>query len=107
LSNFSQSLSFECRQLFQKLKIDEDEDQGIVFLSKLIIDLMNELAKKLLLITKKISNEVTQPLNEFLDSQSESKKNLLSSSAEMLSCLEVNSTFLNELNKNFTLNNSL
>jgi hypothetical protein len=56
LSNFSQSLSFECRQLFQKLKVDEDEDQGIVFLSKFIIDLLNELAKKLMLITKKINN---------------------------------------------------
>lgn len=74
LSSFSQSLNQSCRQMFQKLKVDEDEDQSIIFLSKFIIDLLTELSKKLVVITKKIENEVLNPFEQFQLSQQESKR---------------------------------
>ena len=107
LSTFGQSLNHSCRQMFQKLKIDEDEDQTIVFLSKFIIDLLTELSKKLVAITKKIENEIVNPYDQFIVSQKESKKQLLSKSADMLANLEANSSFLNELNKNFNMNRNI
>ena len=60
-----------------------------------------------MVITKKIENEIVNPYDQFIMSQKESKKQLLSKSAEMLANLEANSSFLNELNKNFNMNRNL
>lgn len=40
------------------MKIDETEDESIIFLSKYIIDILNELSKKITAINKKIEIDV-------------------------------------------------
>lgn len=66
--------------MFRKLKVDEEEDPSIIFLSKFTIDLLAELTKKLQLVVKKITNEVIEPMDQFCESQEQSYKALLEKS---------------------------
>lgn len=54
LGGFSGDIANACRNFFRKLKIDENEDENIIFMSKYIIDILNELSKKITIINKKI-----------------------------------------------------
>lgn len=54
LEGFTGELSGACRNYFRKLKVDEHEDENIIFLSKFIVDILNELSKKIQIINKKI-----------------------------------------------------
>ena len=45
-----------------------------------------------------------QPLDQFLMSQQQSYKQLLEKSGEQLASIQANSSFLNELTKNFNIN---
>ena len=69
LGGFSSEISNACRTFFRKLKIDENEDESIIFMSKYIIDILNELSKKITIINKKIELDVIDPLNQFSHNQ--------------------------------------
>lgn len=107
LTDFNSSINLTCRHMMRKLKVDEEEDQTVSFLSRFMIDLLGELSKKLNLIIKKIGNEVIEPMEQFKESQEQSYRGLLEKSGEMLATIEGNSSFLHELTKNFNLNQGL
>ena len=106
-STLNSEINLTCRQMFKRLKVDEEEDPNIIFLSKFTIDLLGEFSKKLNLVVKKIGNEVIDPMEQFSESQNQSYKQLLQKSGDMLASIEGNSSFLNELTKNFNLNQNL
>lgn len=55
-TSFSNSVNGACRNLFKKLRYDEDEDPSIIFLSKFVVDMLGEITKKFNLVTKKVKN---------------------------------------------------
>ena len=55
-STLNSEINLTCRQMFKRLKVDEEEDPNIIFLSKFTIDLLGEFSKKLNLVVKKIGN---------------------------------------------------
>jgi hypothetical protein len=101
---FTSEITTACRRFFKKLKIDETEDESIIFLSKYIIDILNELSKKMGSINKKIEMDVVEPLNLFIDNQEKSHLETLRASQDMLFSIQSNNELLKELNKNFVLN---
>jgi hypothetical protein len=73
-------------------------------LSKFIIDILNELAKKISTINKKIELDVVDPLNQFSENQLVNHRQALLKSEELLYHLQSNNDMLRELNQNYRLN---
>lgn len=104
LGGFSTDLTSACRSFFRKLKIDETEDENIIFLSKYIIDILNELSKKIHSINKKIELDVVDPLNQFAQNQKNNHHQTLLKSEELLYRVQTNNDMLKELNRNYQIN---
>jgi hypothetical protein len=101
---FSSDITNACRRFFKRLKVDESEDESIIFLSKYIIDILNELSKKLAIINRKLEEDVVEPLAVYIDSQLRTHQDSLRSSEEMLYCIQSNNELLKELGRNFAIN---
>lgn len=55
-TTFANTITTACRNLFKKLRYDEEEDPSVIFLSKFVVDMLGEMAKKFGVVTKKIKN---------------------------------------------------
>ena len=73
-------------------------------MSKYIIDILNELTKKVDSVSRKIHSEVVEPMIVFVDNQTLTNKMLLRESEEVIYSLEANNEFLKELSKNYDIN---
>jgi hypothetical protein len=104
LGGFSSEISNACRNFFRKLKIDENEDESIIFMSKYIIDILNELSKKINIINKKIELDVIDPLNQFSNNQKLNHVQSLNKSEELLYSVQGNNEMLRELVRNYQIN---
>jgi hypothetical protein len=104
LGGFSADITTACRRFFKRLKVDESEDESIIFLSKFIIDILNELAKKVAAINKKMEADVVEPLGIYVDSQLKAHAACLHASEQLLHSVQSNNDLLKELGRNFSLN---
>ena len=82
-NGYTNSINTACRNLFKKLKYDEDEDPTIIFLSKFVVDLLTEMSKKFSLVSKKVKNQVIDPLEQFYQSQRDSYAQLSLKSGQL------------------------
>jgi len=73
-------------------------------MSKYIIDILNELTKKVDSVSRKIHSEVVEPMIVFVENQTLTNKMLLRESEEVIYSLEANNEFLKELSKNYDIN---
>lgn len=101
---FSTDITNACRRFFKRLKVDESEDESIIFLSKYIIDILNELSKKLAIINRKVEEDVIDPLTVFIETQRSTHQQTLCASEEMLYSIQSNNELLKELGRNFAIN---
>lgn len=69
LGTMSSDILQACRKFFKQLRVDETEDEAIIFLGKYVMDILNELAKKLASIQGKMQEEVMEPLGLFGQTQ--------------------------------------
>ncbi len=73
-------------------------------MSKYIIDILNELSKKIHSINKKIELDVVDPLNQFAQNQKNNHHQTLLKSEELLYRVQTNNDMLKELNRNYQIN---
>ena len=63
-------------------------------MSKYIIDILNELSKKITIINKKIELDVVDPLNQFMANQTSNHTTSLIKSEELLYSVQSNNEML-------------
>ena len=94
LDSFAGELTVACRSFYRKLKMDSSEEENVTLVSKYSIDILNELAKKVSTIGKKLQLDVVDPLAQFSQKQLENHSFSLIRSEQLLNQVQANNDML-------------